>query len=265
MTVDIVFSGLLVYLLVFARLAGMILFNPLLSRNNVPRQVRTGLTLFMALLLAPLQPAEIVAAANAMSGIGYAFTVVRELAIGMVFGYVFQIFYYFLFFAGDIIDTDIGVSMAKTFDPNTSIQAGFNSQLLTILFSLYVFVSNSHLALLQIFADTFTAIPAGSFTLSVSLLDFLISMVSQVFLIALRLAAPFMVAEVVLQMCLGILMKFVPQITVFIINFQLKILLGLLMLYVFAYFIGNFIDSYIVDMFSALRSVTGAILSGSAA
>lgn len=42
-----------IFLLVFARMAGMVLINPVFSRKGVPLMVRTGLVLSLSLLIAP--------------------------------------------------------------------------------------------------------------------------------------------------------------------------------------------------------------------
>lgn len=261
MEVNIAFANILTYMLVFVRLAGMLAFNPLLSRNNIPTNVRVGLVLFMTMLLAPLQPTSAMAAVYDLNTYMFIFAVLRELAIGLVFGYIFQIFYYLLFFAGDIIDTDIGISMAKVMDPSTSIQTGFTSWVVTILFTLYVFATGSHLTLLHIFADTFKTIPVGTFQLNTNIVQFVLMLFTRTFSLVIRLVAPFMVAEVILQASMGILMKFIPQITVFVINFQMRILLGIIMLYLFAPFIGQFVDAYIDTLFDNLIDAA-ALMSG---
>lgn len=252
MTVEVGFARILVYLLVFVRLVGMIQMNPLFGRTSIPGPVRLGLVLMLSLLLAPIQPEEAAQAVYAMNTVSYAFAAVRELAIGFVFGYVFQMFYYFLFYVGDQVDTDIGFTMAKAFDPQTNIQTGISSSIFTLLFSLYIFLTGSHLTLIHIFADTFSAISVGSFTFNAGILNYALALVSRVFLLVIRLAAPFIVAEFTLQFCMGILMKFVPQITIFVVNFQIRILLGMLMLFLFAPFFAQFIDNYIETLFDDL-------------
>lgn len=259
MQIDVFFSGLLVYMLVLVRFAGMIFFNPILSRSGVPSIVRIGLVLFLTLLIAPMQE---VAPVEAMGSLEYAFAAVKELFLGFVYGFVFQIFYYLLYFAGDVIDTDIGLSMAKTFDPATNIQSGFSSSFITTLFVLYVFLTDSHLALINMFATSFELIPLGVSGLSTSVFSFIIDLFISIFMVVLRLCAPFMVAEFILQVSMGILMKFVPQITVFVINFQLRIGLGLLMLFLFAPFVSQFIDNYIVILFDNLSDIPAVIMSG---
>ncbi len=262
MVVDIAFANILVYLLVFVRLAGMLVFNPLLSRRNVPAQVRVGLVVFLALLISPLQPESVVEYVYGLGMVGLVVGIFKELFIGIVYGFVFQVFYYLLFFVGDVIDTDIGISMAKTFDPATNIQTGFSSSLVTILFVLYVFATDSHLALFQMFALSFEQINVGALQLSTNILSFGLTLFTQVVALVLRLAAPIMVAEFVLQFSMGVLMKFIPQITVFVINFQLRILIGLLLLFALAPFIGQFIDNYIDIMFASLVQASEIMVAG---
>ncbi len=262
MTIEFAFEGFITLLLVFTRFAGMIAINPLFSRNNVPGMVRLGLSAFLTLLVAPTVS---MAAMPAVQGFSFVFALIRELAVGFMYGYVFQIFYYFLFFAGDLIDTDIGLGMAKTMDPATQIQVSFAGSLITMIFSLYIFASGSHLALIRIFAESFEHIPPGAFTLTSNVASYAIQLFISVFLLVLRLAAPFMAAEFVLQAAMGILMRFIPQITVFVINFQLRIILGILMLFLFAPFIGQFIDQYISVLFDTLLDVTTVMSAAGAA
>lgn len=262
MSIQFSFAYVSLYILVFVRLAGMILLNPLFSRVNLPMIARMGLVIFLTLLLAPLQPEGAALPFNNMSGIVFVFAMIRELFVGAVYGYVFQIFYYLLFFVGDMMDTDFGIAMAKTFDPATNIQVSFSGSLMTILFSLYIFATGSHLALIKMFADSFALIPLGQFGLSVDILTFVLHLFSSVFLLALRLIAPFMVAEFILQLSMGMLMKFVPQVTVFVINFQLRILLGLILLFLLAPFVGQFIDRYISILFDSLSEATRIMMAG---
>ncbi len=261
MQIQILFEGLLVYLLVFVRFSGMLLLNPVFTRNNLPQTVRMGLIIALTLLVAPMQPVEAVAA---MTDLQYAVAAIRELFVGAVYGYVFILFYYFLYFAGDVMDTDIGLAMAKSFDPATNIQVSFSGQIVTVFFITYLFATGSHLALIRMFADSFLYIPLGAGGLTLSITSFILELFVSVFMLAIRLVAPLMVAEFILQASMGILMKFIPQITVFVINFQLRILLGLLLLYLFAPFIGQFIDNYLTVMFDNLMGTTQVMSGGMA-
>lgn len=261
MVVDIAFANILVFVLVFIRFLGMLAFNPIFSRGGVPARVRAGFSVFLALMMTPLQPAAVFANVYNMNAVVYGFAAIWELGIGALIGFVFQLFYLLLFYAGDLVDTDIGMSMAKTFDPGSNINSGFATSVFTLLFTLFIFTSGSYLDLIYLFTDTFRALEVGSFTFNPNIFAFILRMFTRVVSLALRLWVPFMAAEFVLQIGMGILMKFIPQISVFVINFQLKVALGLLMLFLFSPFVGQFITNYISVLFDNLID-TVAMLSG---
>ena len=58
---------------------------------------------------------------------------------------------------------------------------------------------------------------------------------------------------------MGVLMKLIPQIHVFVINIQFKILLALFMLWAYAQPINSFLDSYMNEMFKSIENVLYAL------
>lgn len=247
------------WLLVFARMGGLIGMNPVFSRRNVPSMVRAGLTFLLTAIIAPGITVTGLAAQNSLE---LAVGMIGELMIGLCCGYVFQIYYYMLFFAGDLLDTHFGMSMAKVFDPGSNVQMSVSSTLLNILFMLYIFVTDSHLLLIRIFADSFQVLPAGAFTFGQESARFFLELFVSVFSLALRLVLPFMAAEFVLELSMGVLMKLIPQIHIFVINIQFKMLLGLLLLLAFAGPIASFTDNYMRIMLESLQHAFSALGPG---
>lgn len=246
---DSVMAGLPAYMLVFVRMAAMIGTNPLLSRRNVPAAVRAGLIALLTFLIAPgLTVAP-------MDQITLVLAMFKEFLVGFACGYVFQIFYYMLFFAGDLMDMQFGLSMAKVFDPGTNMQVSVSGNFLNILFSLFIFATNSHLLLVRIFATSFQIVPAGFTAFLPHVAGYIADLFIEAFSLALRLALPFIAVEFVLEVSLGILMKLIPQIHVFVINFQFKVLLSLVMLLAFAAPLSSFLDNYMNYMFECVQKV----------
>lgn len=247
-------NNLSVYLLVFSRMTGLFAFNPVFSRRNVPASVRAGLILCLTMLLAPNAPYLL------PSGNGQSFQLVlgmgRELLIGGICALLFLLFYYLLFFAGDIMDMQFGLSMARVFDPGTNIQASLSGNLFNTLFLLYFIATDSHLLLIRIFAASFELIPAGGSIQWQLISGFMLEVFFSAFSMVLHLALPFLAAEFVVEVSMGILMKLIPQIHVFVINIQTKVLLGLFMLLVFIQPIGNLVNQY---MDALMRTIQQAI------
>ena len=172
-----------------------------------------------------------------LDSLGLALALLRELFVGLACGFVFQIYYYMLFFVGDWMDMHFGLSMAKVFDPGTSIQASMSGNLLNAMFLLYFFATDSHLLLIRIFIDSFRILPV--FIAAFSMI--------------LRLALPFVAAEVVLELITGVLMKLIPQIHVFVINMQMKVALGFILLLAFSGPITSFLDNYMRVMLENMQ------------
>ena len=255
---NIVIDNLHVYIFVFIRLAAIIIFNPLFSRTNITSWAKVGLIGCLTLIITPLVPVS----EFENNVIDFALCVGRELFVGLCLSFVFNIYYYMLMFAADIMDTQFGFSMAKVMDPQTRIQSAVIGNLMTIMFVLYFFVTNSHLVLINTAVRSFDVVSAGGVGINVQGgCSFLIDLFSSVCILALRLALPFVAAEFVLEICMGLLMKLIPQIHVFVIQMQGKILLGILLLMALAVPMTNFIDNYIVKMFDSMQKALSSLVS----
>ncbi len=248
MTLSINFESFYVYVLVFCRMGGMIYFNPLLNRRNIPSQIKMALILGLTIILAPIVQAPV-------DGTYLGLFIIKELLIGLACGYVFQLFYYLLFMTGEIIDMGFGLSMAKAFDPSTNLQASMSGNLLQFLFVMYFFTTNSHLVLIRLFAASYDLVGIGATSFGGNLDQFFLTLFTNAFLLAMQLALPFLAATFVLELAMGMLMKLIPQINVFVIHFPIKIMFGLLLLFIFANPISKFLQNYIEVLFQNLQQV----------
>lgn len=254
---NILINNLNIYVLVFVRIAAIIAFNPVMTRNNIPGMVRTGIVFFSTLLLAPLVPVP-----RAFDSFDLLFCVIREIAVGWLLGYIFNIFFYMLAFVGDILDMQFGLSMAKVMDPGTGVQSAFTGNLINLVFMAYFFVTNSHLVLIKIAVDSYEIIPAGAEGINLyAAASFGINIFTAVFSLAVRLAFPFVATEFILEVGMGILMKLIPQIHIFVINMQFKILLAIVMLFILAKPITVFIENYIIIMFDYMNEALKVLVS----
>ena len=257
LTWDFAFHQLTAYLLVFCRMTGVVLFNPLLSRRNLPMRFCMALCLGLAILVAPgiadtmppvYQPFALLSAVGA------------ELLVGFVWGLIFQSFYYLLFMAGDAIDLGLGLSMAKVFDRNTNIQMSLSGNLFNLLFILFLFATNSHLVLIKLAAASYNIVGVGGAVLDLKLSGFIVDLFLTAVNLVIRLALPFIAATFTVEITMGILMKLVPQINVFSIHFQAKVIIGLILLYAFTAPVSGFIDAYLVVMFQQMENALVMLL-----
>jgi flagellar biosynthetic protein FliR len=256
MSWDFTYRQLMAYILVFCRMSGIILFNPLLSRKNIPVQLSMALCLGLSILVAPSliagmgpmdQPYSLIAAIGA------------EFLVGFVWGLIFQIFYYMLFMAGDVIDLGLGLSMAKVFDSNSNIQMSLSGTIFNLMFVLFLFATNSHIALIRLAVSSYNVVGIGGAVLGPKLSAFMLQLFVDTVTLAIRLCMPFLAATFTVEITMGIIMKLVPQISIFTIHFQAKVIMGLILLYVFTVPVANFLDNYTIVIFRQMERVLGTM------
>ncbi|MBI5799110.1 MAG: flagellar biosynthetic protein FliR, partial [Verrucomicrobia bacterium] len=99
------------WMLVFARVSALLAVFPVFTARNVPVQLRLALGVLTAFLVAPgLPPMSL---ANVSLG-QLVLLMVKEVGVGVLFGFVARMVFYMLDVAGAIITQEMGLGMAAT-------------------------------------------------------------------------------------------------------------------------------------------------------
>ena len=112
-------AQLYLFELIFMRMSGFLLFNPLLGRSNLPAMVKTGMALVLSILVFGTagtgvpQPDTLVE---------LAFRLLLELGIGLVLGFVMRVVFSVVQIGGEVIDTQMGMTMAQIYDASTYVK-----------------------------------------------------------------------------------------------------------------------------------------------
>lgn len=230
-------------LLVFARILSIFAFTPLLSRRNVPVMVRVILSIFITMIvIMVVQPEPVDSGTQA--GI-YLMMILREVFIGLVLGFITNMFFNTVQVAGEIMDMQSGLGMAKVFDPETNIQMSIMGSIISFMMYLYFFATNAHMSYIRLFVISFDTLPVGGSGFNPDLGYNIASYFSVLLAMVTKLAMPIIAAAFVLEFCMGMLMKSVPQIQIMVVNIQLKVAVGFLMLFLIAIPIADFVDKYL--------------------
>lgn len=216
-----------VFLFVGCRIAGVIFFNPIFGRRNIPGMVKIGLSLGIALNAAYGLMNVVVVDYTA---IDLLISMIKEFAVGFAMGFVIQLFLSIFHLGGELIDLQMGISMALMYDPTSNSQISISGNLITIMYTLMFFITNSHIALLAIAVKSFEVIPIGLGGVSNKVGVYFIELFGYILVYAVQLALPIIVTEIIVEVAVGILMRVVPNINVFVVNLQLKLLVGLIVL-----------------------------------
>lgn len=245
-------NALTLFLMITGRMTGMVVFNPLFGRRGVPNVVKAGFILLLSVCVFAMTPARL---AMPETLLGLAFTFVMELLLGYVLGLVINLFFYIPVMAGSIIDMQMGLSMASAYDPASGIQVTATSSLLNVLMSLLFFAANGHHTLIRIFLTSGLVVPFGAVRLGEDFYEAMIQIFLDCTLLGVKLAMPILAAEMMGQVGMGILMKVIPQINVFAINIELKVIVGLSMLLVLLTPISDFLLKAETEMLLAIQRV----------
>ncbi len=216
-----------VFLFVSCRMAGVIFFNPIFGRRNIPNMVKIGLTLGIALNAAYGLIDTVIVDYTA---IDLLVCLIKEFAVGFAMGLVLQMFLSIFHLGGQLIDLQMGISMALMYDPTSNSQISITGNLTTIMYTLLFFITNSHIALFAIAIKSFDAVPIGLEGVNSKIGIYFIELFGYMLVYAVQLALPIIVTEILVEVAVGILMKVVPNINVFVVNLQLKLLVGLTVL-----------------------------------
>ena len=245
------------FLLILVRIATFVFIAPFFSQDGVPNIARIGLSAITSILvLYAISPEQTYEFDDVF---GYGALVLREAVTGLLIGYAANICNYIVIFAGNIIDMDIGLSMVSLFDPGMNVQVTITGSIYSQVVMALMIVSNMHQYILRALIDSFSLIPLGSTVFrSDVLLEGMIVYFTDLFVIGFRIMMPIFATLLIVNVVLGVMAKVAPQMNMFSIGIQIKIIAGLLVL-----MITVFLFPEVVDMvFNEIRLTMGNMMDG---
>lgn len=222
MTFDSAF--LVALLAVFLRTSAMVLISPLFTGTGTPTKVRVFFAAALAVALAPALAGAIPVPGNLYD---LAVVAAKEVAFGLILGFLVQMAMLAAQVAGSFLDLSIGLGLASILAPNASIPgsviARFKYFLAVVLF---LSLDGHHLMIQAMLAGYRVQAPLGGDVLY----QVMLTGVWQMSLIALQIALPVAAVSVVVDACFGIISRAVPQLNVLIAGISGKLLIGLVAL-----------------------------------
>ena len=220
-------GALTLFLLITARVSGMVLFNPLLSRQNFPGIFRAGFALVMSAFTYSVTGGRMEPPAGVLSLAG---ALLLEVGLGAVLGLVTHFFLYIPQMAGLTIDTQMGMTMNQIYDSGSQSNMSVTGTLLNTLMILLFFAANGHHTLIRIMITSGEVVSYGGISIGNDVTNLALELFIECTILSVKLCMPILAAELIGQLGMGVLMKVIPQINVFSINIELKVIIGLLLL-----------------------------------
>lgn len=216
------------FLLIFARISGIFTLAPIFGNRAIPVYAKAGLALLLSYILLPLLFDPAVALPQAL--LPYVALVAGEFLIGLMFGFVSSLIIQAIHMAGHILDMQIGFGIVNIFDPQFGQPIPLLGNFKYILALLVFLAINGHHILLGALFASFRLIPVTGAAFPPSLALFILDIVSQIFLIAFKIALPVLVALLLAEVAMGILARTMPQMNIFVIGIPAKIIIGIFVL-----------------------------------
>lgn len=215
------------YLLILIRISSFVMAAPFFGYQTIPARVKLAVSIILTIVVIQAVP---VVSLEYTGIIGYSALVLKECAVGLVLGFMCNICMYIVAFAGQIMDMEMGLSMASMFDPVTRIQVSISGNLYTYLVMLVMLASRMHYYVLRAIIDTFQYYNIGQAVFSGNLLRIATDFMANYFVVGFRIVLPVFACMLVINVVLGVLSRAAPQMNMFVVGMQVKVLVGILIL-----------------------------------
>jgi flagellar biosynthetic protein FliR len=235
------------FLILLIRLGVILFLLPFWSGKQFPRLFKIGFILALAYVLAPVVPMEI-------GNQGITLIIIQELLLGATLGFAVKFVFMAVEFAGTLISDAMGISIAAVFNP----EMGRSTEISTILglMAMLLFLAlDLHHDLLAMIVKSYEVLPVGHIRID-NLLVKGISIGGQVFILAIKIAAPILVGMIIVNVLMGFIYKAAPQVNIFFVSIPVYVVIGLLILFLSTPLLFNFLG----DQFSSLKGEINRIL-----
>ncbi len=246
-------------MLILTRVSCFVFISPFFGMTNTPGRVKIGISIFTAMLLYQvLSPADVIVCETVLE---YALAVIKEAATGLIIGFGANICTSIVNFAGSVIDMATGLSMATLMDPATNQTTSITGAFYQYILMMMLIASGMYRYLLGALADTFVLIPVnGAVFRTDSLVDTVVTFMGDYIIIGFRIVLPVFCVILLLDAILGVLAKVSPQMNMFSVGIQLKIVVGVSVMFFTAGMLSGAADFIFTEIQTMISGFVGDIM-----
>jgi flagellar biosynthetic protein FliR len=210
------------------RISALLVAVPLFSLQAVPARARLILAVALTFVVMPLLPAFPVVGLFGHEGLSMALT---QVMLGLASGFILQLVFAAIIFAGQGIALSMGLGFASMVDPQNGQQVPVVAQLYVITSTLMFLSLDGHLLLIKMLLDSFTSLPIGMDGLSKADIWAIIAWSSRLFVGGLLLAMPVIASLLLVNVGFGVAARAAPQLNIFSVGFPVTLMLGMLLVW----------------------------------
>lgn len=208
--------------LVGLRVGGAFTFMPFFGSSIIPMRVKAILVLLCTVLLYPTAHVAIpVISVSSLSVVA-----LSEAMLGLLMGLCFQFVLEGVELAGQLAGFQISFSLVNILDPQTNVDTPVLSNFQQMIVLLLMLRMNVHHWILRAIQKSFERVPPGSVSFSAVQLHGLFHAAGGMWVAGVQLAAPLVLATMVIDVTVGFVSKAAPQVPVLFLSIPMKTLVG---------------------------------------
>lgn len=242
--------SVLIFLVVLARMGGLVTFAPFWSHKAANPRARILLALAMAFVVTPVvaprlptPPADFIALAIVMMG---------EVLIGFAFGFVGRLVFSGLEMAAELLSFQMGLTLVSAIDPSTQARSAALAMFAQMFGLMILLACDGHHWLLQATVKSFGVVAPGNFVFKPALAELMLRLSADALAVGVALAAPAIVVLLVVEFALALAGRAAPQLQIMVVGFPIKIAVGLWLIGASLYFMPGAIRTTLTTMRTAL-------------
>lgn len=227
-----IFNNADLFMLILVRIIGFLIFMPVIGGNNGIAMVKIGLAMALAGIIFTSGNVKDVVYVNSI--MGYFMLIVKEFFIGFIISYIVFFVFNTVYFSGHITDQQIGYSMANVFDPMTNTQVPITGNLYYFSLCVLFILNRGHHMIISTIFYSYKSLPIGQAYIvgNDGLFYGIINIMVEFFKIGFLFALPIIGVILVMDIALGVLVRAVPKMNVFVVGMPLKVIAGLIALWI---------------------------------
>lgn len=206
----------------------MFVAMPLFSIKAVPARVRLILSVAITLVVMPLLPP--IPELEMFSYTGFMVTI-TQVMIGLTSGFIVQLVFAAVTFAGQGIALGMGLGFSTMVDPQNGQQVPTIAQIYTITTTLLFLSLGGHLLLIQMLVDSFKSLPIGIDGIDKASIWSILLWSSRMFAGGLLLSMPVIISLLLVNIIFGVAARSAPQLQIFSVGFPVTLMLGMLLVW----------------------------------
>ncbi|MDP3876729.1 MAG: flagellar biosynthetic protein FliR [Methylobacter sp.] len=210
------------------RISAMFVSVPLFSIKAVPARVRLILSVVITLVVMPLLPPLPAVDMFSYSGFMMAIT---QIMIGLTTGFILQLVFASVVFAGQSIALSMGLGFSTMVDPQSGQQMPVIAQFYTVTTTLIFISLDGHLVLIQMLLDSFRTLPIGIEGIDKAGIWSILAWSSRMFAGGLLLALPVIASLLLVNIIFGVAARSAPQLQIFSVGFPVTLMLGMMLVW----------------------------------